>query len=1120
MRAAKSISVRIILIICMNAVSLCLFGQSHVIFDHLTIDNGLSDGTVHSIIRDSKGFMWFCADDGLNRYDGYNFKVYKPELGDKNFGLSIQFYDIAEDSFGRLWIGTSSGLYFLDNNHDRIVNFTRLTGVGLNNMCLNERSTCLFWDSSGFLWVGSYFGTAKIRIGSGSVFDIKEDDITTFSISSTEPFRIENNAVFSICNDRKGNIWLATNSDYLECFNYEENKISHYRINVPTINNWGDLSKKIAIDKEDNFWISTKGLGIFYWNRNKNIFSEVNLYSENNKPIDTKFVKTFLIDRNNRLLIGTDGNGLVVFDREKNSVVHYFKDKNDQSNMSSNAVYSIYEDPTGIFWIGNYITGISRIISKKLDFGVNFSLPHSETGLSHNIVTAFCEDQNGKIWISTDGGGLNLFDRETNLFKHYKHDPNDPSSISTNVTMALFCDNQNSIWVGTYNGGLNKFDQKTQRFKNYRFNPNDSTTISSNHPWSFAQDKNNNLWVATCNVGLNLLKPGTSSFVRYTVKDPIYSGPQQIISNAITHLLIDKQNRLWIATENGFDMVDLNKVDFNVPVPQLVFNHYLHSDSVNSISDNKISYVTLDNDDNIWIGTKGSGLDKLDLKTSTFTNYSVKDGLSHNVVNGILFDSHNNPWISTNYGISNLDLKTNKFINYSTSDGLQSNIFVKTSCLKTHDGLFFFGNINGFNVFYPEKIVSDKHETTSVLITDFRLFNQSIKAGDSINGRVILEKPIFEMAEIKLDYKENDLSFEFSAMNYSSPEKISFSYMMEGFNRDWQVTDAKMRIAKYTNLDPGEYVFKVRSSFNKAIWSDEIASIKIIIRPPWWKMLWFKIAVTILLVGFWIIGYSVRVYTLEKQKYILGKMVDEKTKQLQETNEKLNESNITKDKFLSIIAHDLINPFNTILGFSDLLLNNYSEYDDETRIKTVKTINDSSTELYELLGNLLQWSRSERGLLQYSPEKMDLNSIISKIADLFSATANAKNIKIELNLSDKESIVNSDVFLLNTILRNLISNSIKFTPKGGRISIKTEVKGKYIVVSVADNGVGISAENLENLFRIDIQHSTLGTNSEKGTGLGLFLVKEFVMKQKGELRIESEEGKGSTFSFTVPRWNV
>ena len=231
--------------------------------------------------------------------------------------------------------------------------------------------------------------------------------------------------------------------------NFEFSKKSTLEIFEPGLMSGKEMRinlKKIAVDKDDNFWISTKGLGIFYWERKKNKFTEISLLSHNNIPIDVKFIKTFLIDRDNRLLIGTDGNGLVIYDKEKNSVVHYFKDKNDQSNMSSNAIYSIFEDSSGIYWFGNYITGISKIVSKKLDFGVNLSLPHSETGLSHSIVTAFCEDKDNKIWIATDGGGLNLFDRKTNLFKHYKHDPNNPSSISTNVTKALFCDNQNNIW--------------------------------------------------------------------------------------------------------------------------------------------------------------------------------------------------------------------------------------------------------------------------------------------------------------------------------------------------------------------------------------------------------------------------------------------------------------------------------------------------------------------------------------------------------------------------------------------------------------------------------------------------------------------------------------------------
>ena len=327
-----------------------------------------------------------------------------------------------------------------------------------------------------------------------------------------------------------------------------------------------------------------------------------------------------------------------------------------------------------------------------------------------------------------------------------------------------------------------------------------------------------------------------------------------------------------------------------------------------------------------------------------------------------------------------------------------------------------------------------------------------------------------------------------------------------------------MRDARYTNLNPGEYTFRVKASTNEEIWPGKEASIKVNVRPPWWKTIWFKIMTIILAITILVVVFYTEIYRLEKQKSILKTTVDERTKQLQTANEQLSESNITKDKFLSIIAHDLINPFNTILGFTDLLLENYSQWNDDKRIKTIRTINDSSNNLFELLGNLLQWSRSERGLLKYTPEKIDLNNCIFKITSLFAQTAKVKNINIELNHSDEIYLVKSDLQLLNAILRNLISNAIKFTSAGGRVIIKTERKGSYIVISVIDNGIGIPKDKLVNLFRKDISQSTLGTNDEKGTGLGLFLVKEFVTKQGGTLNIESEVGKGSIFSFSVPLW--
>jgi len=1101
------------------SVSLFVPAQRQVVFEQLTTKDGLSNETINSIFRDSKGFMWFCTDDGLNRYDGYTIKIFNAEISDKISGQNIQYYSLVEDKYKRIWIGSSKGLLILNQENDHLVNFMDFYGITLENKSMYGTINCLYYDSYDYLWVGTFAGLSKINIGNPNIHEIKESDIQFLIKESTDPLRISNNTILSICEDQQHQVWITSNSNLLDCYNHENKRISHHLIGIPNLEKWESMSKIVRVDKNDDCWISINGFGIIHWDRKKQKFSYFSSLTKDNVKIDIRLANRLMIDKNDRIWIGTDGNGVVVWNRKNGEINHFKNDIKDHTNLSSNSIYSIYEDSTGIFWIGTYYAGINKLVSNKLDFGVQLSIPNTESSLSHNIVTGFCEDRKGEIWICTDGGGLNLFDKKTNSFKHFKNNPNDKSSLSINSTVALCCDNENNIWVGSYNGGLNRFDPKKQKFDHYWYNANDSTSISSNHPWGFALDKSNNLWIATVNKGLNLLKPGTSSFIRYPAKSNIdRNSPNLLSCPAITHLFIDKKNCLWIATENGLDMVNLNNVDFSLPVPDLIFTHFFYIENQNSLSDNHVSFVNEDNDGNIWIGTKGSGLNKLNPNTLEFTNYTTKDGLPHNIINGILVDKHNHLWISTNNGLSNFDTTTKQFKNYNTSDGLQSNTFVKTSCLKTSDGMLLFGGIKGFNAFYPEKITSNTSNLKTV-ITDFRLFNQSVAIGEKINDRILLPKAIYEMDELILDYKENDISFEFSAMDYSNPDKNLFSYKMEGFDQNWQITDARMRIAKYTNLDPGEYTFRVKASNNKDIWTEAETSIKVIVLPPWWMTLWFKTISLFLIISLSASAFLLRIFALQKQKRILETKVDEKTKQLQTANEELKKSNITKDKFLSIIAHDLINPFNTILGFSDLLLSNYSEWDDNSRITTIKTINNSSTELYELLGNLLQWSRSERGLLEYSPEKIELNNCILKIASLLAITAKMKEINIHVNLSTEKCLVKSDTQLLNAILRNLISNSIKFTPVGGQITIKTEISNNQIIVSVIDTGVGISKEKLENLFRIDIQHSTLGTNDEKGTGLGLFLVKEFVTKQEGTLAIESEVGKGSTFSFTVPIWH-
>jgi signal transduction histidine kinase/ligand-binding sensor domain-containing protein len=1140
-----------------------MYGQDQVVFEQLTTNDGLSNGTIQSIFKDSRGFMWFCTDDGLNKYDGYRFSIYKSELSDIVTTQNLQFFYIVEDIYSNIWIGTSEGLYFYDEESDRIVQFSKLPNIGLTNTPLNGSISCLLFDTSNYLWVGSYTGISRIKISNPDIRTIKKEDISVFTSNSNNLQNLSNNNIFSFFEDKQHQIWVSSNSDQLDCYNYEKNNFKQYRIEIPGIKKWGDLFKLIKADRNDNLWIATRGFGLIYWDREKQTFTQFKTLSKDKDIIDISYIKSLMIDKLDRIWIGTDGNGLVVFDKKKNEINHYSKNIEDRSMLSSNAVYSIFEDPKGIIWVGNYIMGLNKFVSDKLNFGTVYSSPYSETGLSHNLVTGFCEDKNNQIWVSTDGGGLNVFDRKTYQFKHYKHDPGNQSSISTNTTMALFCDHDNDIWIGTYNGGLNRFDQKTKNFYHYWHDPNDSTSLSSNHPWSFAQDKLNNIWVATVNAGLNLLKPGTTSFIRYSIQNENYFGPAQICSFALTQLFIDGNNFLWIGTEHGLDLVDLNQVDFSLPKPKLIFKHYIPSVNENSISYNRISCINEDSLGNLWIGTKGGGLNKLDIKTQTFTCYSVKDGLPHSIIDGILFDQDNGLWIGTNKGLSNFNVKTQKFKNYDSSDGLQSTAFLKTSCFKTSDGMFLFGGINGFNAFYPEKIIS-KISKYNTIITDLKLFNQSVAVGTKINDRILLPKPIFDLNEITLFYKENNIAFEFSALDYSNPEKIYYSYKLKGFDQEWQMTDAKMRLAKYTNLAPGEYTFKVKASNNDGVWNDVETSIKIIILPPWWMTLWFRVVFLFVLLFAIYIAYYLKVASYRKKQKELSELVIKRTAEITKANKELlerqtlieNQSeelrirsenlteandllvqnqtviksqsdeileantelvklNKTKDRILSIIAHDLRNPFNVVSGFSEILLEEFRDLPLETIEMYLTLISNASKNGNILLGNLLQWSRTQTGSITFEPVALKLRLVAEETFNFLEGDALKKNITVFLKIDSALEIV-ADDNMVKTILRNLISNAIKFTCDKGIISVSAMLSPNQVEICVSDSGVGIPQEKIPLLFRIETNTSTKGTSQESGSGLGLILCKEFVERHHGKIWVESIVGVGTQFKFTLP----
>jgi signal transduction histidine kinase len=478
--------------------------------------------------------------------------------------------------------------------------------------------------------------------------------------------------------------------------------------------------------------------------------------------------------------------------------------------------------------------------------------------------------------------------------------------------------------------------------------------------------------------------------------------------------------------------------------------------------------------------------------------------LPSNIIQAIIEDNAGNIWISRNGGISRFDRKTQKFRNYSKEDGLQGDQFKQQSFLKTRKGEIYFGGYNGFNSFYPDSL-KDNDFIPPVYITDFQIFNKPVVY--AVPGAQF-QTHIDEAKEITLNWRQSVFSFSFNAINYTYPGKNQYAYIMEGFEKEWNYTNASRRYVTYTNLDPGEYTFKVKASNNDGVWNEKGVSLRIVILPPWWKTLCFRLVIIFSIIFMFVSIYFSRVMQLKNQKILLEKLVEIKTTELY----KLNAS---KDKFFSIIAHDLKNPFQTIIGFSEMQKEEIKSGDQGAIEEYAGLINTSAVQTFRLLENLLEWANSQSGKILFNPVSINLMELLNEEFNMLNDMAKGENIELKSSFTDNLTII-ADKNMIKTILRNLISNAIKFTHKNGTVEVKAMIENQNVEILVSDSGVGMKEEIIAKLFRIDANLSTRGTENEKGTGLGLFLCKEFVEKHNGKIWVESESGKGSTFKFYIP----
>ena len=1090
-------------------------------FEHLSSEQGLSQNVVYSILQDKKGFMWFGTQNGLNRFDGYRYKIYK--YNPKKEGLTLPVNTVTviyEDRAGNLWIGTDGGGLCLFNREEENFIPCPYKNAGDPNPGPDiNLITAIHEDRKGTLWVGT--------LGGGILcFNPQTQTWSRYFHKPGDESSLCENKIRCFREDNDGSMWIGTEGGGLDRFDPGTGKFAHYNHRrVAPDSKSNDIVYSVFEDSRGNMWVGTQG-GVEIFDREKKTFNHYLSRYENLKGLSHGSVKAILEDRRQNLWIGTeDGLTLITYPPDGNaSVTRYVNEFANPYSLSYNNIYSIFEDESGSIWIGTYGGGVNRVDPQKQRFAHFFENPNNSNSLSSNDVSSIFEDSGGILWIGTSDGGLNRFDSTNRRFSVYKTEENNPESISSNDVTALHEDQRGLLWIGTWGGGISVFDRAKESFSRYTYKEGTAIGPRSNDIFCFCQDRAGNLWIGTWKGGLNLFRPGKKEFAYY-LNDP--RDGKSISSNGVTFIYPDikDENILWVG------MYSSGLERFNRQTG--VFEHYSHiPGTLNSLSHNSVLsiYISPPKPEIVWVGTYGGGLNLFNQQSNKWHAYTEEDGLCNNTIYGILEDQKGNLWLSTIKGLSRFTPATEKFKNYYAEDGLQHNEFNQGSFFKSRNGHFYFGGINGFNAFFPEDM-TENLIVPKVVITDFRVYNRNFK----------LEQSILETSKITLSHRDV-FSFEFAALNYIASAKNEYAYMMvmAGHDADWIHLGQKRDIT-FSALEPGDYTFKVRGSNSDGTWNKEGASVKIEILPPYWNTWWFKSILAFLAMASILVVYKLRVrrYKMQrkrleievakrtgeisKQKEIIevkNKQLEKSYQELQKSERDLRELNATKDKFFSIISHDLKNHLTTLLGFSDMLFRSFHQLDDEKKLKYSRLIDYSVKNFYELLENLLQWSRSQTGSLQCKPKTIDIGSLIPEIISIYSINALKKKINLTYE-SERDSLAYADKNMVRTILRNLVSNAIKFTDKGGEIRVTASGRDGYVEVSVSDSGVGISDDNINTLFNIDKPHTTRGTAKEKGTGLGLILCKEFVEKNRGKIWAESPapngSGKGSVFHFTLPK---
>ena len=1047
-------------------------------FKNLTPDMGLSHGDVVCFCQDHEGYMWIGTADGLNKYDGVAFTVYKYNKKDTASLPNSCIICIYEDKKNNLWVGTATSNGLCRYNRDKD-NFERISYTDDRNKKFENTVATLFEDNNNKLWVctsnGVYWFDTYKKIFHTCFTDTYGKDIL---VNFNEIHQDKNGILWFISADR-------VNGGIIK-YNPVTKETDRYNIWHPIFKLKENSTFSLLIDKQENIWVGGYSTGLSMINQHTKTITNYQKDPGNDNSLSNNYIHSMVQTGDGKILIGTD-EGLNVFDPVSKTFDHYTSNETEGSILG-NSITEVYIGQEGTILIACWGGGVS-IYDKRFKKFTQYK-KDKQTGYSFNAVTSFAEDIKENIWIATDGRGITYFNPKEKIFVRHLSDIKDSKTLTNNKVLAVVTDNKGGLWAGMWQGGLNYFQIKGNKLllkKKYRYV--DETDPKSNSVFRIYRNSAGEIWVGNFETGAYLFDPKTERFkLMFSLKDIA-------AKSAIFDILSDSHGDVWFATL-GQGLIRLNRKTGK-------YEHFIHNEKDStSISSNGTNVIFEDSEKRLWVGS--SGLSLFNRKTNTFTNYTTTRGLPDNSIVGILEDNHHNLWISSDNGISKATIVSTKekleltFRNYSTSDGLQGNVFNKWAFYKSKSGEMYFGGINGFNAFRPDSI-KDNPYIPPVHIIDFLLFNKQVTVGAKNSP---LKKHISQTQEVILKYNQSVLGFRFVALNYILSEKNQYAYKMEGFEKDWNYVGNR-RGATYTNLDPGEYTFRVKASNNDGIWNEKGTSIKIIILPPWWKTWWFRSLGVVLLMALLYSGFVLRVRGVKKHSQQLERQVAERTLQLQAANKEL-------EAFSYSVSHDLRAPLRGIDGFSHMLLEDYQEKLDDTGKDYIARIRAAAKKMDGLIDSLLKLSRLSRFEMNF--KEVNLSLIVQEIASDLKESDKSRKATF---IVQEDVMAMCDAELLKIVFENLLSNAWKFTSKRDETVIEfgTLKEDSKTVYYIKDNGVGFDMMYVNKLFSA---FKRLHSDKEyPGTGVGLTTVQRIIRRHNGEIWARGEVENGATFYFTI-----